>query len=700
MWLLFLSIVSLFLGIFILLLLHRREKWFALLDGFVLLSTGGIVLLHVLPHSLKEGRGWAILALFIGWMAPVFVRQDTAHQRSWQSRLHTLFGRLTALAISIYAILDGIALSRIGTTHISSHLSTLNAVVQHLPLGLALGWFFALTRNQTRAFLLACIWSGCIALGYFLGHGSFSPVYRHGLMLFQTLGAGLFIHLLIRHKPSFSELSPTRQRQWSVAGTLLGVVFLFLLSWLQSSNVQGISTDSLSMGRTFVWLALESAPALLLAFFGAGLLHAFIRPASMAWLRRGSSLGQSVRGMAFGLPLPICSCSVLPFYQSLSRAGAPGAAAIAFLIATPELGVDAFLISLPLLGVEFTLLRLVTAILAALAVALWVGQLCSPSHTDSPQAETPPPLPLRQRLGAGFRYGFGEMFDHIIPWILVGLLLAALLEPAMPLGALTRWPSAWQVPLVALAGMPLYVCASGTTPLVAILLHKGLSPGAAIAFLLTGPATNITTFGLLRSMHGRWAALAFAGAMFTVSCTLGWLVNGLYPFASHSHSLHTSAQQTAHWLNVTCLVLLGALLLYSLWRCGLRFMIEQIFSLGGHDPDTCSAHDHSHTHDHEHSQPHSHAHNHDHSTTHTCQQHTCSHSHDPSHIHDHSHSHSHEHDHSHSHSHHYEHSSEKKTFEWDSDYGHEHDHETASPHVHPEQAAHTHKSDYTHCKSH
>ena len=687
-WLFVLSIVSLCIGVLAFPLLRRRGEWLALLDGFVLVSVGGLVLVHVLPHSLRRGGGWAVFALFLGLLLPILLEWG-ASKGLWQEGATKPLGWLVLFAVAIHSMLDGMALSLVGSKHTDWNMLALGVVLHRVPVGIALAWFVYPGKKRSGAWLAVSSISLFTALGYLLGHETFSKLQQEWLMVFQAMMAGMLLHVLFGHEPPTVDIRSSDKRRWSFGGVMLGIVLLVALSWNHSSAHPQMNV--LTMEQTFLWLTLESAPALLLAFLGAGALHAFIRPASMAWLWRGSSLSQSLRGMAFGLPLPICSCGVVPFYQSLIRAGAPGTAAIAFLIATPELGFDAILLSLPLLGVELTALRLVTAIIAAVVVALLVGQLCMPDKEVQSETQEQPTTPLMMRLREGLHYGFGEMFDHIMPWILFGLLLAALLEPAMPLGSLSKLPSMLQVPLMAIAGMPLYVCASGTTPLVAILLHKGLSPGAAIAFLLTGPATNITTFGLLRSLHGPRAAFAFAGAMFVVSCSLGWGVNILFPIAQHAQTLHTSANQSPGIINITSLVILGALVLMSLWRCGPRFMIGQVFQIAGND------HDHSHDHDH----GHGHSHSHDHFHVHQNDENDHSHGHQH-HAHEHKHSHHHGTRDGHEHAHHSDHDHDHQHGTCDGhnhDHGHEHDHQhgTCDGHTHDHQH---HDDEHGTCKSH
>ena len=123
---------------------------------------------------------------------------------------------------------------------------------------------------------------------------------------------------------------------------------------------------------------------------------------------------------------------------------------------------------------------------------------------------------------AGAKFGFVEVFDHTMPWIVVGLLLAALAEPMLSHTAFENIPSFFQVPLAALIGVPVYVCASGATPLAALAIHKGLSSGAALTFLIAGPATNLTTFGVLSKLHGRKIAMLFGISVTTLAMLTIW----------------------------------------------------------------------------------------------------------------------------------------------------------------------------------
>jgi hypothetical protein len=201
------------------------------------------------------------------------------------------------------------------------------------------------------------------------------------------------------------------------------------------------------------------------------------------------------------------------------------------------------------------------------------------------------------------RYGLGDMVDGTAPWILVGIALAAALEPLLDPRSFAALPQLLEIPLFALIGMPLYVCASGSTPLVAVLLAKGVSPGAAIAFLLTGPATNVTTFGVVGRLHGRRTALWFAGTTAVCAVLLGYAVELLLPAASVDlPPLHEHGATALQW---AALIALSALYLVSLFRQGVRGFVGQVISSHAHaEPaEACCAHDH-----HDEGDVHAHAH--------------------------------------------------------------------------------------------
>ena len=180
---------------------------------------------------------------------------------------------------------------------------------------------------------------------------------------------------------------------------------------------------------------------------------------------------------------------------------------------------------------------------------------------------------LWERLKSGLHFGLFELFDHTMPWILAGLFIAAWLDPILSDGLLNEISPFLQVPLFALIGIPLYVCASGATPIAAIAIFNGVSPGAALAFLLAGPATNITTFGVLSTLHSKRTAISFGVLVTGLAVIAGWSIDWL--------SLQTMAEPYSHELESHSLLafialgLLGLMFIASIFRQGPRGVLEQ-----------------------------------------------------------------------------------------------------------------------------
>jgi len=443
--------------------------------------------------------------------------------------------------------------------------------------------------RATAITVLAAVGVGTVG-GYF-GLGSLLESADHsGVAFFQALVAGSLLHVVIHRVHS----EVTEPKGWRIAagvGGLLGVSFVGLLSVLEplaGLESHGENSDAI---HTFLRLAAESAPALLFAYAAAGLVHVFLPHGSIQWMKKGTTASQAVRGVAFGLPLPMCSCGVIPFYQTLIKRGVPSSAAMAFFVATPELGLDAVFLSIPLLGTSMTLARVLCAFAVALFVGLVVGwwtQTRESSNVEGDEsfgASTVHGLWPRTR--EAIRVGFGDIVDGTGPWIVFGLIVAALADPVLKEYAhlLSNMPDVVEIGAFALLGMPIYVCASGATPLVAVLIANGASPGAAIAFLLTGPATNITTFGVLSALHGRKIAILFGGVIATASIGLGLLVNlwmggdaGLLSTISfHKHDISA-------W-ELFALIALGLVFVLSVLRLGPRRFVGKILPEHDHNHD-------------------------------------------------------------------------------------------------------------------
>lgn len=576
------SVVALLLGPLIHRAARRERVTMAALDSFVLVAVVGLVLLEILPRALALA-GWpAFVALALGLAGPAVAEGPL---RLAARGTHRAALALATAGMALHAFTDGLALASAHADGLGSHGLEVAVIAHQLPVAVAVWWLLAPTGPLLSALAMGLLAAATVA-GFALADASLAAVGGGWLGLFQATVGGLLLHV-VAHRSQ--ETHGRRARVAAALGGLMGLGLLVVLAG------DGHAHED-PLGRTLealVGLVRASAPALLLVYALAGLVAGLMPEAPVRWLRRGGPAGQALRGMAVGLPLPLCSCGVVPVYRSLLQRGAPPAAAMAFFIATPELGVDAILLSWPLLGAELTALRVLAAGLVAWLVGWWVGgRAPAPAPVRAPDGEVRGTLAAR--LVSGLRAGFGELVDATGPWIALGLLLAALIEPWIDPTALTGIPGPLQVLVFAGLGVPLYVCASGATPLVAALLAKGLSPGAALAFLLTGPATNATTFGVLTQAHGRATALRFAAAMLGLAVALGVAVDLALPGLAAAAYGH--AHDDGGWLAEAAAWGLVGLFLASFVRQGPHGFFGRLWERGGHE----HAHDHDHDHDHDH----------------------------------------------------------------------------------------------------
>lgn len=346
---------------------------------------------------------------------------------------------------------------------------------------------------------------------------------------------------------------------------------------------------------TECWMVLrEAAPFMLFGFFVAGMLKGMLPE---TWLKRhlgGRGPLSVFKAALIGVPLPLCSCGVLPAAMGLRRQGAGTGATAAFMISTPETGVDSLAVTYAMIDPLMTALRplaaFFTAAVAGLAANLLPERLY-PAIASTPMAgagcgcgggcEASLPSSLaadgcgstqRQSFARRVRFGledaFGEMLADVGGWLLIGILLAGgislFLPPDIFLGVLGgEFVSMLAMMLV---GIPMYVCASSSTPIAASLLLKGLSPGAALVFLLTGPATNATTLTVMVRTFGAAFTGVYLGAIISCSLAFGYLANRIYTalgFNIHA-VLGVVTEALPLWLGTGCAVLLLGLILRAL----------------------------------------------------------------------------------------------------------------------------------------
>ncbi|MDW5378149.1 SO_0444 family Cu/Zn efflux transporter [Halomonas sp. HP20-15] len=359
--------------------------------------------------------------------------------------------------------------------------------------------------------------------------------------------------------------------------------------------------DYFSQWLSAFWhLWLDAAPWLLLGLVVAGLMQALLDANRLARHLGGEGAWPSVKAALLGAPLPLCSCGVIPAALGLRRSGASRGSTASFLIATPETGVDSIALSYALLGPLLAIVRPVAAIVSAITAGVLTsvseprsasslsasavatdaapgtsGSACCSSSGCSTASETgtgprkPTRAPLAQRLLAGQRTAFGDLFGDLAGWLLVGLALAAAVTAFVPESFLTRFGDGLAAMLVMAAiGVPMYICASASTPLAAGLLLAGVSPGAVLVFLLAGPATNIATLGIVRRELGTRTLGIYLASVVGVAIAFGYLTNALAGVwgIDVQTELAASGELLPSWLTLGAAGILAALTLAWLGR--------------------------------------------------------------------------------------------------------------------------------------
>lgn len=335
------------------------------------------------------------------------------------------------------------------------------------------------------------------------------------------------------------------------------------------------------------WVMLEAAPWVLLGFFVAGILYIFIKPAIVSrYLGKGRFRPVFLSAL-FGVPIPLCSCGVVPTALSLRKQGANDGATVSFLVSTPETGVDSIAITYALMDPLMTVFRPVAAFFTAVTAGILQNvfgnkSAVPPVLTPLPLAEAPPCTPdcgcevgqeasdqsVWRKAVKGVTYAFGELMDDMAGWLALGIVLAGIISVALPPGSLERYIGTGIMPMIVMlaAGIPMYICATASTPIAAALMMKGLSPGAALVFLLAGPATNIASVTVVAGAMGKRAAGLYLASISVCSVLLGLLLDFIYINAGLS--LSGVVGGTTHvlptWLETASALVLTAILARSI----------------------------------------------------------------------------------------------------------------------------------------
>ncbi|KOR30459.1 hypothetical protein TI04_05715 [Achromatium sp. WMS2] len=330
----------------------------------------------------------------------------------------------------------------------------------------------------------------------------------------------------------------------------------------------------LTVFLTNLWqIGLDLAPSLLLGLLIAGVLHTYL-PNVVLKLNLNQPDFRSVwRAALVGVPLPLCSCGVLPTALSLRQNGASLGATVAFLISTPQTGIDSILVSAAMLGMPFAIFKVITAFCSGLIGGVIVNYF----DTSKPQPKIDQNVAPRSnsQLHQILNYAVFDLLGAIDFWIIIGMIIAAVITSAVPPDYLAQqtWSQGLSgMLLVLLISIPLYICATGSVPIAASLVAAGLSPSAALVFLLAGPATNVATIGSVYRILGSRVLFLYLLTVIVTSLIFGLAFDFILPkhVALTYHHLHTP-----NYLAVAANVLLISMLLFlNVRRLILKFKPE------------------------------------------------------------------------------------------------------------------------------
>jgi len=288
--------------------------------------------------------------------------------------------------------------------------------------------------------------------------------------------------------------------------------------------------------NNFILLFTESAPFLLLGLLLAGVIRLMIPD---KWITNTLGENSSVATAALiGTPLPLCSCSVIPTAMGIRRAGASKASTASFMVATPETGVDSIGVTLALMGPVMAIARPIAAIFSAIVAGKLVrwwdvetppiqepvkSSCCGCSKKEEPN--------LWEKSKEVVQYGFGKLLSDFMGWLLIGLFFAALIQTYVPPSLLSQYGDGIvAMLLIVLISIPMYICATASTPIAAGLMMSGISPGAALVFMLTGPATNIATLMVVKNELGSRSLVAYLTGVIISALIMGFSFDWLLAY--------------------------------------------------------------------------------------------------------------------------------------------------------------------------
>ena len=326
-----------------------------------------------------------------------------------------------------------------------------------------------------------------------------------------------------------------------------------------------------------VWVfAAQMAPLLLFGYFLAGVLHV-VHPSR--WIYKtlsGGNIGAVFKSALFGVPLPVCSCGVIPLAAHLKKNGASDGATVSFLVSTPTTGVDSIFATYSLLGPVFAVARPLIAFISGVLSGTLVNWLV-PKRKARDSAEGTPkgeecnvcdnPMPhshtLFEKFSAMIKYGFFELVEDTSKWLVIGFFAGGIITLLLPKGAVASYLAKPFIayPLVLAIAIPMYVCATGSIPIAAALIAKGMAPGAALVFLIAGPATNTATISFVAGKLGGKVLVIYLAVILMTAFAFGMLLDTVFADFDFTKAVLAGGEMFPSWVRNGAAALLFALIL-------------------------------------------------------------------------------------------------------------------------------------------
>jgi len=321
----------------------------------------------------------------------------------------------------------------------------------------------------------------------------------------------------------------------------------------------------------------EMAPYLLFGFFIAGILHVIMPQEKIYRHFSANNLSSVVKASLFGIPLPLCSCGVIPVAAHLEKEGASEGATISFLVSTPTTGVDSILATYSLLGPIFAIIRPVSAFFAGILSGTITNVTGKKKMSFPPGSFSCNVCGVNDihshgiidKIKAMFKYGFVDLVEDVGKWLVIGVFAGGVIGYLIPSNIISRYLGRPEIayPLMLLVGIPMYVCATGSIPIVASLLLKGMSPGAGLVFLFAGPATNTATLAFVGGKLGRKMLFIYLSSIIFSALLFGLVIDYIWGLSGKGIALVTgSMKMLPYWVKAISGGLLIVLILSRIFK--------------------------------------------------------------------------------------------------------------------------------------